>query len=82
MLKINKITYEIWDQNTNEILVDGLTFEDAAEQCAIYQEFFGNGIVVAFRESAKVINITTRKEEYKCAHFDYIEELYAMGNIL
>jgi hypothetical protein len=82
MLKINQITYEIWDENTNEVLVDGLTFEEAAEQCAIYQEFFGDGVIVAFRESAKVINIITREEEYKRAHLDYIEDLYAMGNIL
>lgn len=46
------ITFEIWDTSVNEPLVNNLSFEDMAEQLAIYQEFFGAAVVAPFyRES-------------------------------
>ena len=81
MLKNYKTTYEIWDTDTNEILVDGLTFEQAAEQSAVYQEFFGNEICVAFRETAKVFSHKTTADEYKQAWIEYFGELQVMGNL-
>ena len=79
--KINQTTYEIWDESTNEILVDGLTFEDAAEQCVIYKEFFGTDVVVVLRESSKIIKHTTAAQEFKNAWIEYFEEIRAMGNL-
>ena len=76
-----KTTYEIWDMNTNEILVDNLTFTQAAEQSAIYQDFFGDAVCVAFRESKQVIKHTTLAQEYKQAWIEYFGELQAMGNL-
>lgn len=74
-------TYEIWDINTNEILVDNLSFAQAAEQSAIYQEFFGDAVCVAFRESQRIIKHTTHAQEYKQAWIEYFGELQAMGNL-
>ena len=79
--KINQTTYEIWDESTNEILVDGLTFEDAAEQCEIYKEFFGTDVAVVLRESTKVIKHTTEAQEFKKAWIEYFDEIRAMGNL-
>ena len=77
-----KTTYEIWDTNTNEVLVDNLTFDQAAEQSAIYQEFFGSeSISVAIRESEGIIKHTTPAQEYKQAWISYFGELQAMGNL-
>ena len=76
-----KITYEIWDINTNDILVDNLSFDDAVEQSAIYQEFFGDTVCVAFRESRKVHTHKTPAQEYKQAWISYFGELQAMGNL-
>lgn len=81
LTKINQTTYEIWDENTNEILVDGLTFEDAAEQCVTYQEFFGTNVVVVLRESNKIIKHTTEAQEFKKAWINYFDEIRAMGNL-
>ena len=80
-VKINYATYEIWDATTNEILVDGLTFEDAAEQFITYQEFFGANIFVALRESSKVIKHTTEAQEFKKAWIEYFDEIRALGNL-
>ena len=79
--KINQTTYEIWDESTNEILVDGLTFEDAAEQCAIYKEFFGTDVAVVLRESTRTIKHTTEAQEFKKAWIEYFDEIRAMGNL-
>ena len=76
-----RTTYEIWDINTNEILVDNLTFDQAAEQSAIYQEFFGDSVCVAFRESKQIIKHTTPAQEYKTAWINYFAELQGMGNL-
>ena len=80
-VKINYATYEIWDASTNEVLVDGLTFEDAAEQCLVYQEFFGPDVFVALREASKVIKHTTEAQEFKNAWIEYWDELRSFGNI-
>lgn len=76
-----KITYEIWDLDTNEVLVDNLTFAEAAEQCKTYQEFFGNGIAVAIREMREMKQHTTAEQEFKAAWINYFAELQAMGNL-
>lgn len=74
-------TYEIWDVNTNDVLVDNLTFAQAAEQSAIYQEFFGDSISVAFRESKVVRTHKTYAQAYKDAWIEYFGELQLMGNL-
>lgn len=77
-----RTTYEIWDTSTNEILVDNLTFDQAAEQSAIYQEFFGSETIsVVIRESARIIKHTSPAQEYKQAWINYFGELQAMGNL-
>lgn len=76
-----KRTYEIWDVDTKEMLVDNLTFEEAAEQCATYMDFYGNGICVAIRESAPIRKRKTYAQEYKEAWINYFAELQAMGNL-
>lgn len=73
--------YEIWDEDTNELLVDNLTFAEAAEQCEIYTQFFGDGICVAIRESAPVRKRKTYAQEYKEAWIEYFGELQLMGNL-
>ena len=74
-------TYEIWDVDAQEMLVDNLTFDEAAEQCATYMDFYGNGICVAIRESAPVRKRKTYAQEYKEAWVNYFYELQAMGNL-
>ena len=74
-------TYEIWDVDTNEMLVDNLTFDEAAEQCEIYTKFFGEGICVAIRESVPVRKHKTYAQEYKESWINYFAELQAMGNL-
>ena len=81
LVKINQTTYEIWDARTHEILVDGLTFDDAAEQCVIYQEFFGTDVDVVMRESSRVIKHITAAQEFKQAFIEYFEEIRALGNL-
>lgn len=76
-----KRTYEIWDVDTQEMLVDNLTFDEAAEQCAIYMEHYGDGICVAIRESAPVCKRKTYAQEYKEAWISYFAELQAIGNL-
>lgn len=81
MLKTKQVTYEIWDEATNEIFVDGLTFDDAAEQCVIYKDFFGTNVAVVMRESSRIISHTTEAQEFKHAWNSYFAELQAMGNL-
>lgn len=81
MLKTKQVTYEIWDESTNEILVDGLAFEDAAEQCEIYRTFFNTNVAVVMRESGRIIRHTTEAQEFKNAWNSYFAELQAMGNL-
>lgn len=85
-----KITYEILIENVidgltsevNEVLVDGLTFDEAVELCAVYQDFFGEGVCVAFRETTQTIKYTNPAHEYKSAYMDYMAECFKLGNIL
>ena len=81
MLKTYKSTFEIWDEDTNEILVDNLSFEDAAEQSLAYQEFFGDGVSVVIRESCQTRIRITPEQEFKHAWINYFAELQAMGNL-
>ena len=81
MLKTKQVTYEIWDEATNEILVDGLTFDDAAEQCEIYSTFFSTNVAVVMRESSRIIHHTTEAQEFKNAWNDYFESIRMMGNL-
>ena len=76
-----KRTYEIWDLDTNEVLVDNLTFSEAAEQCKVYQDLFGNGIAVAVREMREMKHHTSAEQEFKAAWINYFGELQAMGNL-
>ena len=76
-----KRTYEIWDLDTNEVLVDNLTFAEAAEQCKAYQDFFGNGIAVAVREMREIKHYTSAEQEFKTAWINYFAELQSMGNL-
>lgn len=81
MLKNYKSTYEIWDTDTNEVLVDGLSFDEAVEQSAVYMDFFGNGVSIAIRESHKIYAHKTQAQEYKSAWINYFAELQVMGNL-
>ena len=80
---MSKKTYEIWDLDTNEVLVDNLTFSEAAEQCKVYEDFFGNGIAVAIREMREIKQRqhTSAEQEFKAAWINYFAELQAMGNL-
>ena len=74
-------TYEIWDTDTQEVLVDGLSFEEAAEQSAVYMNFYGEGISVAIRESKPIRKHKTYAQAYKEAWIKYFGELQLMGNL-
>lgn len=76
-----KRTYEIYDLDTNEVLVDNLTFSEAAEQCKVYQECFGNGIAVVIREMREMKQHISAEQEFKTAWINYFGELQAMGNL-
>lgn len=73
--------YEIWDTDTQEVLVDNLTFEEAAEQSAVYMSFFGEGIFVVIRESQPIRHHKTSAQAYKEAWIEYFRELQLMGNL-
>ena len=77
-----KRTYEIYDFDISEALVDNLSFDEAAIQCKAYQDFFGNGIEVVVREMrcAKRKH-TTPAQQFKAAWIDYFGELQALGNL-
>ena len=81
MLKTYKATYEIWDVDTEEILVDNLSFEDAAEQSLVYQQFYGDGVSVLVRETSQVRTRITPEQEFKTAWISYFAELQEMGNL-
>lgn len=82
MLKINKVTYEIWDANSYDVLADNLTFDDAAEQCKIYADFYGAEVMVVAVDNAHIIDFTTTAKQYKAAYMDYIYALFRMENAL
>jgi hypothetical protein len=81
MIKINHVYYEIWDANSYEVLVTNLEFDDAAEQCKIYEEFFGAEVIVVAVDNMRVIDAAPIGKQYKDAYIDYIECLCEMGNI-
>ena len=75
--------YEIWNINEDEPLVDGLTFEDAAEMSQVYMDFYGaENIVVCFRhvKTNKRVMLTN-KQKYASTWIDYFEEILHMGNL-
>jgi hypothetical protein len=75
-------TFEIYDEDTNEVLVDNLTFEEAAEQSAVYMGFFGTGISVLIRETVRPVRKhVPRRQEFSDAWVNYLAELLAMGNL-
>lgn len=82
MLKVNKVTYEIWDANSYEVLVDNLTFDDAAEQCKIYADFYATEVMVVATYNTKIIDFTSKAKQYKSAYMDYINILFNMENAL
>ena len=75
MLKLNQTTYEIWDVNSYDVLVDGLTFDDAAEQSKIYADFYGAEVMVVAVYNTEIIDYTTKAQRYKSAYMDYIYSL-------
>lgn len=81
MLTVSKTTYEIWDEDTDEILIDNLSFDDAAEQFLAYQQFFGDGVSVIIRTSCQARTRTTPRQEFKQAWFELMDELQAIGNL-
>lgn len=82
MLKTTSF-YEIVSAQTNEVLVDGLTFEDMAEQFSIYQEFYGQCEVLPCVRNiiTHERRIITRKQQYHSAWINYFEELLQAGNL-
>ena len=75
-------TYEIWDVNTNEILVDNLDFADMAEQFAVYQNFYGpEAVIPCSRTYNRTTKFNTYAQEYKDAWIRYFGELQEMGNL-
>ena len=81
----NSKVYEIHDSITGEVLVDKLTFEEAAEQFETYQNFFGtdaiNVCVRRFPNQRQTIKHTTPGFDYKKEWVNYFAELQLMGNL-
>lgn len=75
-------TYEIYENTTGVLLVDGLTFEQVAEQAQTYMDFFEtNDISVVVREWTGRISHTTTAQAFKNAFISYFADLHEMGNI-
>ena len=75
-------TYEIWNVDTHEVLVDNLTFDEVAEQFPAYQQFYNVPIIACYQEHNDAPKHTiTRAEEYRNTWMHYLGELYSMGNI-
>lgn len=81
MIKTYKVSYEIWDTDTSEVLASNLSFEEAIEKQAEYQQFFEEGISVAIRETHKVHSERTNEQDYKVAWINYFAVLQTMGNL-
>lgn len=81
MLKVNKVHYEIWDAKTHDVLVDNLTFDEAAEQCKVYEDFFGAEVIVVVVDYAKIISAPSVSQQYKSAYIDYMDILCNIGNL-
>ena len=76
-------TYELYEGETGVLLVDNLTFEEAAEQAAVYMEFFETqNVVLAYRDWVhNTATHTTTSQCFKDAFVDYFAELQEMGNL-
>ena len=80
-MNIYEKTYEIYEAESGVLLVDNLTFEEAAEQSAIYADFFDAQVVVIAREWFGHISHTTTSEQFKNVFISYFGELCEMGNL-
>jgi hypothetical protein len=75
-------TYEIYENTTGVLLVDGLTFEQVAEQSKIYMDFFEtDDISIVTREWNGRTEHTTYAQAFKDAFIGYFAELSEMGNL-
>lgn len=75
-------TYEIYENTTGVLLVDGLTFEQVAEQAQTYMDFFETtDISVVAREWTGRISHTTTTQAFKNAFISYFADLHEMGNL-
>ena len=82
-------TYEIWNLTTGELLVDNLDFDDMPELYGAYINFYpDDDIVVCCREIKLTVireRISNREpSRYKRfinEWFDFIDELFRMGNV-
>ena len=81
MLKSYEKSYEIYEAESGVLLVDNLTFEEAAEQSAVYAEFFEAEVYVVAREWVKSVSHTTVAEQFKSAFINYFGELQQLGNL-
>ena len=76
-------TYELYLVETGELLSDGLTFDDVPELHKAYEDFYGEGTIVAcYRQHSKTLHrICTNAQAFKTAWIDFFEELQTMGNL-
>ncbi len=75
-------TYEIYENTTGVLLVDGLTFEQVAEQAQTYMDFFETtDISVVAREWTGRTEHTSYAQAFKDAFIGYFSELCEMGNL-
>lgn len=81
MLKSITTTYEIYEAESGVLLVDGLTFDEVAEQSKIYADFFEAEIIVVVREWVNNISHTTIAQQFKSAFVNYFADLQEMGNL-
>lgn len=81
MLKSVK-TYEIYEAESGVLLVDGLTFEQVAEQSKVYADFFECEIIVVVREWIDNVAHTSLVKSFKNAFINYFGDLQNMGNLL
>ena len=81
MSKIYSKTYEIYESESGVLLVDNLTFEEAAEQSAVYAEFFEAEVYVVAREWVGHTSHTTIAQQFKSAFINYFGELQQLGNL-
>ena len=81
MLKVYEKTYEIYEAESGVLLVDNLTFDEVAEQSAIYADFFEAEVVVVVREWINNISHTTIAQQFKSAFVSYFADLQEMGNL-
>ena len=80
---LKTVSYEIYSIIDNEVLVDGLTFDEMAEQFSVYQDFYGAEAVVPCERNTitKEIKRISRATEYKNAWINYFGILQEMGNL-